>query len=101
MDIEWFDSANPPEVIGRTPDGGFLVHTSLHPLGVTQALERDDRAWEDDREARRVAHHVGDAGLPTHDPDRVGRTDFLWSVPPIFLRLDRPKRAVHPGESEQ
>jgi len=44
MDIEWFDSANPPEVIGRTPDGGFLVHTSLHPLGVTQALERADRA---------------------------------------------------------
>lgn len=44
MDIHWIDATNPTATFGRTPDGGFVVHASLHPLGLAVALERAKRA---------------------------------------------------------
>lgn len=37
MDIDWVDSTHPSVVVGIAPDGGLLVHASLHPLGAEAA----------------------------------------------------------------
>ena len=40
LDIEWIDSSDPLEVLGIAPDGGFFIHSALHPFGTRGALGR-------------------------------------------------------------
>lgn len=40
LDTEWIDSSDPLEVVGIAPDGGFFIHSSLHPFGTRGALDR-------------------------------------------------------------
>ena len=38
MDIDWVTAPLPSLVVGIAPDGGLLIHGSLHPLGSEGAL---------------------------------------------------------------
>ena len=38
MNIEWLGAPQPSLVVGVAPDGGLLIHASLHPLGSKAAL---------------------------------------------------------------
>ncbi len=39
-EIEWIESNQPRGVVGLAPDGGFYIHSSLHPFGTQGALDR-------------------------------------------------------------
>jgi hypothetical protein len=70
-DIDWMASGDPVSIVGKSPDGGFYVHASLHPYGVQGA-----------------SLSAEDAGVR----GREHATEVYFPLPWIRAEIDRAKR---------